>query len=49
MSLEPAAAALAGMVVIEEFLKPMQWLAIACIVAASVGTTSVLRRPRRDR
>ncbi|QGN33851.1 DMT family transporter [Microlunatus sp. Gsoil 973] len=49
MSLEPAAAALAGMVVIGEFLKPGQWLAIACIITASVGTTSLLRRPRGDR
>lgn len=46
MSLEPAAAALAAMVVIGEFLKPSQWIAISCIIAASVGTTSVLRRPR---
>ncbi|MBO0812760.1 MAG: EamA family transporter [Microlunatus sp.] len=47
MSLEPAAAALAGMVVIGEFLKPTEWVAIVCIIVASVGTTSVLRRPRR--
>jgi len=46
MSLEPAAAALAGMVVIGEFLRPTQWIAIGCVVAASVGTTSVLRRGR---
>lgn len=46
MSLEPAAAALAGMVVIGEFLRPTQWIAIGCVVAASVGTTSALRRTR---
>ncbi|GAB3920938.1 membrane protein [Microlunatus endophyticus] len=46
MSLEPAAAALAGMVVIGEFLEPTQWIAIGCIILASVGTTSLLRRPR---
>lgn len=44
MSLEPAAAALAGMIIIGEFLRPTQWLAVGCIVAASIGTTSVLRR-----
>ena len=44
MSLEPAAAALAGMVVIGEFLRPTQWIAIGCVVAASIGTTSALRR-----
>ena len=46
MSLEPAAAALAGMVVIGEFLRPTQWIAISCVVAASIGTTSALRRAR---
>lgn len=46
MSLEPAAAALAGMVVIGEFLRPTQWVAIGCVVVASVGTTSALRRSR---
>ncbi|SDS47879.1 inner membrane transporter RhtA [Microlunatus soli] len=44
MSLEPAAAALAAMIIIGEFLRPTQWLAVGCIVAASVGTTSLLRR-----
>ena len=39
MSLEPAAAALAAIVVLHEFLSPLQWLAIACVVAASVGAT----------
>lgn len=39
MSLEPAAAAVAGMIIIGEFLRPTQWLAVACIVAASIGTT----------
>jgi inner membrane transporter RhtA len=49
MSLEPAAAALAGMIVIGEFLRPTQWLAVGCIVAASIGTTNALRRsPRRS-
>ena len=39
MSLEPAAAALAGALVLHEFLSPLQLLAMACVVAASVGAT----------
>ena len=39
MSLEPAAAALAGMVVLDEFLSPVQWLAVAAVIVASVGAT----------
>ncbi len=39
MSLEPAAAALAGMILLSEFLSGTQWLALACVVAASVGAT----------
>jgi inner membrane transporter RhtA len=39
MSLEPAAAALAAIVVLRELLAPLQWLAIGCVVAASVGAT----------
>ena len=39
MSLEPAAAALAGLVVVHELLDPLQLAAIACVVAASVGAT----------
>jgi inner membrane transporter RhtA len=39
MSLEPAAAALAGIVVVGESISGLQWLAIACVVAASIGAT----------
>ena len=39
MSLEPAAAALAGIVVLQEFLSARQWLAMVCVVVASVGAT----------
>ncbi|MEZ0578718.1 DMT family transporter [Nocardioides sp. MH1] len=39
MSLEPAAAALAGLLVVGERLSVVQWLAIACVVGASVGAT----------
>jgi len=45
MSVEPAAAALVGMVVLTEFLSPVQWLAVACVVAASVGATRSGRAP----
>jgi inner membrane transporter RhtA len=39
MSLEPAAAALAGIVVVGEFLSGVQWLAMVCVVVASIGAT----------
>ncbi len=39
MSLEPAAAALAGIIVLQEYLTPVQWVAMACVVVASVGAT----------
>jgi inner membrane transporter RhtA len=39
MSLEPAAAALVGIVVLREYLTWVQWLAMVCVVAASVGAT----------
>jgi inner membrane transporter RhtA len=39
MSLEPAAAALAAILLLGEFLKPLQWVAMACVVVASVGAT----------
>lgn len=43
MSLEPAAAALAGLVLLGELLGPAQWAAIACVVVASVGITRTAR------
>ncbi|MDE0777694.1 MAG: EamA family transporter [Nocardioides sp.] len=39
MSLEPAAAALVGIVVLSEFLSPVQWVAVVCVVVASIGAT----------
>nr|WP_228501062.1 EamA family transporter [Nocardioides agariphilus] len=39
MSLEPAAAALAGMLLLQEFLSPLQWVAVAAVTAASIGAT----------
>ena len=39
MSLEPAAAALAGVLLLHEVLSPVQLVAMACVVAASIGAT----------
>lgn len=39
MSLEPAAAALAGLVILGELLGPAEWVAVACVIVASVGVT----------
>jgi inner membrane transporter RhtA len=39
MSMEPAAAALTAMLVLGEFLSIWQWLAVACVVVASIGAT----------
>lgn len=43
MSLEPAAGALAGILVLHEILAPVEWLAIACVIVASVGATRYRR------
>jgi inner membrane transporter RhtA len=51
MSIEPAAAALAGVVVLGELLPLVQWLALGCVVVASVGVTRsgrVLAEPVPD-
>jgi inner membrane transporter RhtA len=45
MSLEPAVAALAGLVVLHESLHPLQWIALCCVVAASIGATRSIRSP----
>jgi inner membrane transporter RhtA len=39
MSLEPAVAAVCGLVVLGQGLQPVQWLAICLVVGASVGAT----------
>jgi inner membrane transporter RhtA len=39
MSLEPAMAALIGLVVLQESLHRSQWIAVLCVVAASAGAT----------
>lgn len=47
MSLEPAVAALIGLALLGELLGIREWLAIAMVVAASVGATRATR-PNRD-
>lgn len=43
MSLEPAAAAFAGILLLAEFLSLIQWVAVGCVVVASVGATRSAR------
>ncbi len=43
MSLEPAVAALAGLVFLHEVLTPRQWLAVILVIAASTGSTLTSR------
>jgi inner membrane transporter RhtA len=43
MSLEPAVGALAGLVLLQQRLTTTQWLAIAAVVAASIGATVTIR------
>ncbi|SDG86465.1 inner membrane transporter RhtA [Lentzea fradiae] len=44
MSLEPAVAALAGLLLLGEHLSLAQWFAICCVVVASVGATRSAKR-----
>lgn len=46
LSMEPAMGALAGLVLLHEQLSPLQWLAIASIITASVGCTLTARGKR---
>ncbi|MDT0330391.1 EamA family transporter [Nocardiopsis lambiniae] len=39
MSLQPAAAALVGLLLLGEMLTVWQWLAVGCVIAASAGST----------
>ncbi|MGH3748375.1 MAG: EamA family transporter [Micromonosporaceae bacterium] len=48
MSLEPAVAALAGLAVLGERLSLPQWLAIGCVVIASIGAARGAKLPPRD-
>ena len=40
MSLEPAVAALAGLIVLGQALDALEWVAIALVVVASAGVTA---------
>jgi len=42
-SLEPAIGALSGLIFLHEALPPLQWLAIALIIIASIGTTLTMK------
>jgi inner membrane transporter RhtA len=43
MSMEPAIAALSGLLFLSEYLSLNQWLAIAAIITASTGAAVTLR------
>ncbi len=45
MSIEPAVAALCGLMFLHEQLTRTQWLALLCVSAASAGTTLTVRNP----
>lgn len=45
MSLEPAAAALVGLVVVGEILDAVEWLAIGFVIVASLGATRSQKKP----
>jgi inner membrane transporter RhtA len=45
MSLEPAVAALTGLVLLGEILTLTQWIAVALVIAASAGSTLTSRTP----
>jgi inner membrane transporter RhtA len=48
MSLEPAAAALVGLLLLGEQLSATQWGAVACVSAASAGATFTASRVRHS-
>lgn len=48
LSLEPAIAALAGVVLLSEHLSLIQWLAIVAIIVAAAGTALSVRRPSAE-
>ena len=44
MSIEPALGALLGLALLDEHLSSLQWLAIAAVIVASIGTVLGVRR-----
>ncbi|XKK40298.1 EamA family transporter [Nocardiopsis sp. ARC36] len=49
MSLQPAAAAVVGLVLLGELLSPWQWFAVGCVIVASAGSTRTSARERGGR
>jgi inner membrane transporter RhtA len=49
MSLEPAAGALMGLLLLHEHLPPLQWLAIGTVVLASMGTALTVKSETHPR
>nr|WP_144826996.1 DMT family transporter [Cupriavidus gilardii] len=49
LSMEPAMGALAGLVMLHERLSATQWIAIGCIIVASIGCTATAGRRQADR
>ncbi|MBE8598061.1 threonine/homoserine exporter RhtA [Xenorhabdus sp. BG5] len=47
MSLEPALGALSGIIFLNEHLAMSQWIALFCIICASIGSTSTIKRKTR--
>lgn len=48
ISMEPAVAAVLAMGLLDEQLNQQQWLAIGCIMAASMGSAATARRPAAE-
>ena len=48
VSMEPAVLALIALPMLDEYLSPIQWFAIACTMLASVGSTLTARRDHHD-
>ena len=49
MSMEPALAAVSGMIFLGETLTPIQLLALGAIIAASMGSTLTVRKERQNK
>lgn len=45
MSLEPAMAALSGLIFLSQHLRGREWVAVGCVMAASVGATAQVEQP----
>jgi inner membrane transporter RhtA len=45
LSMEPAVGAISGWIILGEVLTPIQCVAIACIIVASIGSTATIKKP----